>query len=91
MFKKTFIPTFIAFAVGLSSYASACTRAVYLGNNQHIITARSMDWKVDTAQIYGFYRVVLLVMEVQDQIQLNGLLNMAALLQQVMKSLRPTG
>lgn len=48
MFKKTFIPTFIAFAVGLSSYASACTRAVYLGNNQHIITARSMDWKVDT-------------------------------------------
>ncbi|MFX4937261.1 hypothetical protein ABTC13_19535, partial [Acinetobacter baumannii] len=29
MFKKIFIPTFVAFAVGLSSYASACTRAVY--------------------------------------------------------------
>lgn len=24
-----------------------CTRAVYLGDNDHIITARSMDWKVD--------------------------------------------
>nr|WP_216078103.1 linear amide C-N hydrolase [Acinetobacter sp. Ac_5812] len=27
----------------------ACTRAVYLGNNDHIITGRSMDWKVDVA------------------------------------------
>ena len=48
MLKKTFISSFVAIAVGLSSYAVACTRAVYLGNNQHIITARSMDWKVDT-------------------------------------------
>lgn len=24
-----------------------CTRTVYLGDNDHIITARSMDWKVD--------------------------------------------
>lgn len=48
MLKKTFISSFVALAVGLSSYAVACTRAVYLGNNQHVITARSMDWKVDT-------------------------------------------
>ncbi len=41
MLKKTFISSFVAIAVGLSSYAVACTRAVYLGNNQHIITARS--------------------------------------------------
>jgi choloylglycine hydrolase len=27
--------------------AVACTRAVYLGNNGDVITARSMDWKVD--------------------------------------------
>jgi len=27
--------------------ASACTRVVYLGNGSQIITARSMDWKVD--------------------------------------------
>jgi len=37
MLKKTFISSFVALAVGLSSYAVACTRAVYLGNNQHII------------------------------------------------------
>jgi penicillin V acylase-like amidase (Ntn superfamily) len=27
--------------------AAACTRAVYIGQNDHVITARSMDWKVD--------------------------------------------
>lgn len=27
--------------------ASACTRVVYLGADNHIITARSMDWKMD--------------------------------------------
>lgn len=27
--------------------AQACTRAVYLGDNGDVITARSMDWKVD--------------------------------------------
>jgi len=29
--------------------AGACTRAVYLGDNGDVITARSMDWKVDVA------------------------------------------
>jgi len=29
--------------------ANACTRAVYLGDNDDVITARSMDWKVDVA------------------------------------------
>ncbi|GEM_PF-5048334 len=29
--------------------ALACTRAVYLGDNGDVITARSMDWKVDVA------------------------------------------
>ncbi len=29
--------------------AMACTRAVYLGDNGDVITARSMDWKVDVA------------------------------------------
>ncbi len=28
--------------------AEACTRAVYLGANDEVITARSMDWKTDT-------------------------------------------
>lgn len=27
--------------------ADACTRVVYLGDNERVITARSMDWKVD--------------------------------------------
>ena len=29
-------------------HADACTRVVYLGANDDVITARSMDWKVDT-------------------------------------------
>jgi penicillin V acylase-like amidase (Ntn superfamily) len=31
----------------VSSAAQACTRFVYLGANDQVITARSMDWKVD--------------------------------------------
>jgi penicillin V acylase-like amidase (Ntn superfamily) len=31
----------------LSFFAEACTRAVYLGADGQVITARSMDWKVD--------------------------------------------
>ncbi|MHC3941895.1 Choloylglycine hydrolase [Paenochrobactrum sp. BZR 201-1] len=34
------------FAAPLAS--QACTRLVYEGNNNEVITARSMDWKVDT-------------------------------------------
>lgn len=29
--------------------ANACTRLVYLGDNDRVITARSMDWKTDVA------------------------------------------
>lgn len=32
---------------GFSSIADACTRLVYLGHGDDVITARSMDWKVD--------------------------------------------
>lgn len=32
-----------------ASIAEACTRVVYLGGNDRVITARSMDWKVDVA------------------------------------------
>lgn len=38
------------FAVGLmlvGEFSMACTRVVYLGNEQNVMTARSMDWKVD--------------------------------------------
>lgn len=40
----------VACAAGMllgASIADACTRIVYLGENDRIITARSMDWKVD--------------------------------------------
>ncbi|CAI3955897.1 Ntn superfamily (YxeI) (PDB:2BJF) [Commensalibacter communis] len=37
----------IAGACLFSSTSLACTRAVYLGDNNQIITARSMDWKRD--------------------------------------------
>lgn len=42
----------VMLAVALASAttpALACTRAVYLGDNGDVITARSMDWKVDVA------------------------------------------
>lgn len=32
-----------------SAGSLACTRVVYLGNNDDVITARSMDWKLDVA------------------------------------------
>src|ERR1700743_269025 len=38
---------FLAGTLFLSSTAEACTRLVYLGANDQVITARSMDWKVD--------------------------------------------
>lgn len=34
---------------GAAAPASACTRVVYLGENQDVITARSMDWQSDIA------------------------------------------
>jgi len=40
-----------ALALGLAGFmlclpvAQACTRLTYLGDNQTVITARSMDWK----------------------------------------------
>ncbi|WHP06316.1 linear amide C-N hydrolase [Acinetobacter corruptisaponis] len=46
MFKKTLFCSFIASTIFFQT-VQACTRAVYLGNNDHTITARSMDWKVD--------------------------------------------
>lgn len=36
-------------ALATSPLADACTRVVYLGANGDVITARSMDWKVDVA------------------------------------------
>src|SRR5579871_930835 len=38
----------VAFVWG-ATFADACTRAVYLGANGIVITARSMDWKSDIA------------------------------------------
>jgi choloylglycine hydrolase len=39
----------LAAALVAAAPALACTRAVYLGDNGDVITARSMDWKVDVA------------------------------------------
>ncbi|KAF1017348.1 MAG: Choloylglycine hydrolase [Stenotrophomonas maltophilia] len=36
-------------ALGTAPQADACTRAAYLGDNDDVITARSMNWKVDVA------------------------------------------
>jgi penicillin V acylase-like amidase (Ntn superfamily) len=37
----------VTYGVLVAAFASACTRVVYLGANSEVITARSMDWKVD--------------------------------------------
>lgn len=37
----------VAATLGFSTVADACTRLVYLGHGDDVITARSMDWKVD--------------------------------------------
>ncbi|WP_288405304.1 linear amide C-N hydrolase [uncultured Acinetobacter sp.] len=48
MFKHILLSSVIASSTFLLSYtAQACTRVVYQGNNQNILTARSMDWKSD--------------------------------------------
>lgn len=41
----------------LSSNAEACTRAVYLGPDNMVVTGRTMDWKEDLkSNIYLFPR-----------------------------------
>lgn len=44
-----FVASLLAGLMLLSPLAEACTRVVYLGDNGDVITARSMDWKVDVA------------------------------------------
>jgi penicillin V acylase-like amidase (Ntn superfamily) len=41
------IAMLVSTSILVSSAAQACTRFVYLGANDQVITARSMDWKVD--------------------------------------------
>ncbi|MCF7644921.1 linear amide C-N hydrolase [Bacillus subtilis] len=52
--RKSVRSVLVAKTVALSMFASpliaeACTRVVYQGANNDVITARSMDWKVDVA------------------------------------------
>lgn len=58
-FKKAVCATCIALSLALVStqQAEACTRAVYLGPDGTIITARSMDWAEDTGtDLWAFPR-----------------------------------
>lgn len=45
--KKILCQSILASSFLLSSLADACTRAVFLGDDNNTITARSMDWKSD--------------------------------------------
>ncbi|MCW8040666.1 MULTISPECIES: linear amide C-N hydrolase [Acinetobacter] len=45
--KKTICCVLAASGIMLSSLAEACTRVVFHGENNNIMTARSMDWKSD--------------------------------------------
>lgn len=44
---RSLVAPVIAATIGFTSIADACTRLVYLGQGDDVITARSMDWKVD--------------------------------------------
>ncbi|RKS87615.1 choloylglycine hydrolase [Orbus hercynius] len=47
---KSILPsTILSALIGLAPLSQACTRIVYLGEDQQIITARSMDWKDEIA------------------------------------------
>lgn len=39
----------LASIIGVTAIADACTRVVYLGDDQQVITARTMDWKYEIA------------------------------------------
>jgi choloylglycine hydrolase len=47
-FHKMGMPWILASTLLGTSAADACTRAVYLGKDGNVITARSMDWQEDT-------------------------------------------
>jgi penicillin V acylase-like amidase (Ntn superfamily) len=46
-FLRTMIASACMCSLLLSQSAQACTRVVFHGDNNHVITARSMDWKTD--------------------------------------------
>ena len=45
--RLAFAATLLTVSAAFATQADACTRVVYLGANDDVITARSMDWKVD--------------------------------------------
>src|SRR5262249_51359383 len=44
---RPLVPVLLGLAIAVASPAEACTRLVYLGADDTVITARSMDWKDD--------------------------------------------
>jgi len=48
---RSMLPCLFAAAtlIAIPFASLACTRVVYLGDNNDVITARSMDWKLDIA------------------------------------------
>lgn len=49
IFPTAFAVVIAVAGIAVQSNADACTRLVYLGANDDVITARSMDWKTDVA------------------------------------------
>ena len=49
MQTRRFVASLLAGLLLAAPLAQACTRVIYLGDNGDVITARSMDWKVDVA------------------------------------------
>jgi hypothetical protein len=58
--------------------SEACTRVVYVGPDGNVITARSMDWKVDVGTNLGYCREELPVPARLARIRLIGRRNTAA-------------
>ncbi len=54
---RTAVLALAASCMALAPVAEACTRLVYLGPDNNVITARSMDWKLDVAtNLWAFPR-----------------------------------
>ncbi|RCK38405.1 choloylglycine hydrolase [Thalassospira profundimaris] len=49
VYSRYIFSLLLSLMIGFPNLANACTRLVYLGANDDVITARSMDWKSDIA------------------------------------------
>lgn len=74
----------IIFSVIPQKRVSACTRVVYQGNKDMVITGRTMDWKEDTRSNIWIFPRGMSVMEKWERTRCVGNLNMVVWLLRLM-------